>query len=110
GLGSALGELSGYALGRSGRYLLSGNQQQHFERLAEWTRRYGAFAIFTVAVLPLPIFDVAGIVAGAIRMPIASFLVATALGKTIKYTVAILLYAGAFGGIMRWLQAPPPLP
>lgn len=107
GVGSAIGELMGYALGSSGRFLLTGDQQRHYERLERWTREYGALAIFTVAALPLPFFDVAGIVAGAIRMPVASFLVATALGKTLKYTVLILVGAGWFAGLLAWLQAPP---
>ncbi len=110
GVGSAIGELMGYTLGASGRFLLTGDQQRHYERLERWTRKYGAFAIFFVAVLPIPFFDVAGIVAGAIRMPIASFLVATALGKTIKYTVLILVGAGWFVGLLEWLQATPLTP
>jgi membrane protein YqaA with SNARE-associated domain len=104
GVASALGELMGYALGSSGRFLLSGDQQRHYDRLESWTKQYGALAIFTVAVLPLPIFDVAGIVAGAIRMPIWSFLIATALGKSIKYTVLILIAAGWFSEVVHWFH------
>jgi len=104
GVASALGETMGYLLGSSGRSLLAGRQQRHYARLERWTRKYGALAIFVVAVLPLPIFDVAGIAAGAIGMPVWSFLLATTLGKTIKYTVTILIGSGWLIGLQQWFQ------
>lgn len=104
GVGSAIGEFSGYAAGASGRALVSDNQQTHYARFERWTERYGPLAVFFVALLPIPLFDLAGIAAGAIRMPVWQFFVATALGKTIKYTIAILLAAGSFRGIERWFQ------
>jgi membrane protein YqaA with SNARE-associated domain len=104
GIASALGELTGYALGRSGGFLIAGDQERTYRRLVAWTERRGSLAVFIVALLPIPFFDLAGIAAGAMRMPVSSFLVATALGKTIKYTIAILLTAGWFAGMQRWFQ------
>lgn len=43
----------------------------------------------------LSVLRSAGIVAGVIRMPLWAFFVATAAGKTIKYTIAILVGAGS---------------
>lgn len=102
GIGSAIGELSGYAVGASGRILITGDQVVHFERIERWTRKYGALTIFVLAATPFPFFDVAGIVAGAIRMPLWSFFLATAAGKTVKYTVAILIGVRSLHGLQRW--------
>ena len=104
GVGSAVGELSGYAAGASGRILITDDQMPHYSRVETWTRKYGPLAIFVLAVTPFPFFDLAGIVAGVIRMPLWAFFLATAAGKTIKYTIAILISAGSIHGLRYWLQ------
>ena len=94
GIGSAIGELSGYLAGASGRALVPASRRVQFERLQRLTDRYGAVTLTLLAALPLPIFDFAGIVAGMIRMRIGTFLVAVSIGKTAKYAVLILLGVG----------------
>lgn len=104
GLGSAVGELSGYAAGASGRTLVLSGGSVHSARIEYYTRRYGSWTIFVVAALPIPLFDAAGVVAGAIRMPLWLFFMATAAGKILKYTIAILLGAGAVNSLRLWLE------
>ena len=104
GVGSAVGELSGYAAGASGRILITDDQMPHYSRVEAWTRKYGPLTIFVLAVTPFPFFDLAGIVAGVIRMPLWAFFLATAAGKTIKYTIAILIGAGSIYGLRHWLS------
>ncbi len=104
GLGSAIGESSGYVAGVSGRTLVPSSQAHRYAQLEGWTRKYGGFAIFFVAVTPFPFFDLAGIAAGAIRMPFWQFFIATLFGKSIKYIIAIFLGVGAFEGILRMVQ------
>ncbi|HXF63761.1 MAG TPA: VTT domain-containing protein [Caldilineaceae bacterium] len=94
GLGSAIGELSGYVAGASGRALVPEHQRAQVERLRELTGRYGPALLAVLAALPLPLFDFAGIVAGMIRMPILAFLVAVSVGKSIKYVILIVAGAG----------------
>lgn len=94
GLGSAVGELSGYIAGASGRALVPERQRAQVERLHTLTNRYGALLIFVLAAIPLPLFDFAGIVAGMLRMNIAAFVVAVGLGKSIKYILLIWIGAG----------------
>lgn len=94
GLGSAIGELSGYVAGASGRALVPEHQRAQVERLRELTGRYGPALLAVLAALPIPLFDFAGIVAGMIRMPIPSFLAAVTIGKSIKYIILILAGAG----------------
>ncbi len=93
GLGSALGELSGYVAGFSGRALIPSSRRTQFERLQRLTDRYRGWLLFLLSAIPFPLFDFAGIIAGMIKMPIPTFLVTVAAGKSLKYIVMILLGA-----------------
>jgi len=48
-----------------------------------------------LAVIPNPIFDVGGMIAGALRLPLCKFLVGCAAGKVIKNIIFAL--AGYYG-------------
>lgn len=95
GCGSGLGELSGYLAGKAGRNLVSGRGRFN-SFLRHVTTRYTAPALFFLAILPLPIFDVAGILAGALRMPVVQFLAVVISGKIIKHVLAAYLGAEFF--------------
>jgi membrane protein YqaA with SNARE-associated domain len=82
GVSQALGELTGYMAGYSGHTWVETNQT--YERVDRWMRRYGALTIFVMAVIPNPVFDVGGIIAGAMRFPVWKFLVPCTAGKVIK--------------------------
>lgn len=101
GLGEALGELTGYAAGYGGRAVLQ--SRRFMGRLEGWMHRQGSLVMFTMSVLPNPFFDVAGVIAGVVRMPIWKFFVAVLLGKVIKS--AYVAGAGALGlsVIERWV-------
>jgi membrane protein YqaA with SNARE-associated domain len=94
GLGSAVGELSGYLAGTSGRALVPAHQRAQFERLHSLTDRYGAILLLLLSAIPFPLFDFAGIIAGMLRIRIVTFLSMVAVGKSIKYVIMILLGAG----------------
>lgn len=85
GLGQAVGELTGYAAGWSGRSLLPHNATTN--RLSDLLQRRGLIVIFVLALVPNPLFDLAGIAAGALRMPVLGYLGAAAGGKIIKNIV-----------------------
>jgi uncharacterized membrane protein YdjX (TVP38/TMEM64 family) len=55
--------------------------------------------IFVLAVVPNPLFDLAGVAAGALRMPVRGYVAAVATGKVIK-NVAIAGGASMIGGLM----------
>jgi len=103
GAGSAVGELTGYVAGATGRALVEEHQHVHYRRIHGLTRKYGPLLLFAFSAIPVPFFDLAGIVAGALRMRIASFLTAIALGKSIKYIVLILVGAELFYLAQEWL-------
>lgn len=93
GVGQALGELTGYMAGYSGQTWVDENRV--YDRLTRWIQRYGALTIFVLAVIPNPIFDVGGIIAGALRLPLWRFLASCTAGKVIKNILFAL--AGYYG-------------
>ena len=96
GIAAAIGELSGYAVGASGRQALEGSRiYERFQALAK--RRVGP-ALFVFAALPIP-FDFAGIWAGTIRYSLWHFLRYVTAGKIIRVTS--FAFAGYYG--MNWL-------
>jgi membrane protein YqaA with SNARE-associated domain len=99
GLGATLGELSGYGAGFSGQGLMENIPM--YQRLHDWTDRYGILTIIVLAIIPNPIFDMAGIAAGTLRMPLWKFLVATLIGKLIK--MWLVAYAGAGAAGLEWV-------
>lgn len=98
GLGATVGELSGYLAGFSGQAIIE--NRDLYNRLVEWMRRYGPLAVVVLAFLPLPFFDLAGVAAGALRMPLARFLIFCALGKTAKMILVAL--AGVYA--REWFE------
>jgi membrane protein YqaA with SNARE-associated domain len=97
GLGQAVGELTGYAAGWSGRSLLPDNAGT--AKLRGWLERRGTIVIFVLALVPNPVFDVAGIAAGALRMPVLRYLAAAAAGKVIK-NVLVASGVSILGGLL----------
>ena len=88
GIGAALGEMTGYLAGVSGRGVFE--DRQLYLRLAEWMGQHGMLAVFALALIPNPFFDVGGMVAGALKMRWWKFLLAAALGKTIRFIILAL--------------------
>ena len=101
GCGSGLGELSGYLAGATGGDLI--RQKGINTRLHRLTTRHTAPVLFVLAILPLPIFDFAGILAGALRMPIFQFLATVISGKIIKHIVIAFVGAGTLQMIQSML-------
>jgi len=90
GVGAAIGETTGYVAGHSGRTIIL--KRQMYTRLERWVKKWGALAIFVLSAVPF-FFDLAGIAAGALRLPLWRFLVACWLGRSILY------------GVIAWLGA-----
>lgn len=103
GLGSAVGELTGYFAGATGQQLIPDSQRAKMDRLHNLTEKYGALILIVLAAYPFPLFDMAGIVAGASKMHIWKFVTATAIGKAIKYGFLIALGAAPLEVLIHWL-------
>jgi len=96
GVASALGELTGYYLGKSGRAVLPRNR--YVQGMERGMQRFGAPVIFVAAAVPNPFFDVAGILAGATKLPVWLYIVATFSGKTLRFLVLAVLGSSFHGG------------
>jgi membrane protein YqaA with SNARE-associated domain len=93
GLGSGLGEITGFLAGDGAAKIVVKNKKD-YEKFKGWIRKYDMPAVFVLAAIPNPVFDVAGIAAGSAGIPITRFLVAVIAGRTVRYV--LLAYIGAF--------------
>lgn len=85
GLGSATGELSGYLLGYYGRRAVPTDRPRLWRLTERGFQRWGFVALIVLAMIPNPVFDALGILAGGLRYPIGRFWLSTALGKILKF-------------------------
>lgn len=92
GAGAALGELSGYLAGFSGQAVVEGSAR--YERVVGWMEKYGDVTILILAFIPNPLFDLAGMVAGILKMPVRKFLLYCVIGKILK--MMMFAYAGSW--------------
>ncbi|VVC04099.1 SNARE associated Golgi protein [Candidatus Bilamarchaeum dharawalense] len=86
GLGSAIGELTGYVAGDGARDILNKNIRES-KKIEEFVKKYDLAAIFFFAFIPNPLFDIAGIVAGGLKIPWWRYLIACAAGRVLRYTL-----------------------
>lgn len=96
GAGAALGEYTGYAAGKAGSGLLGGGRLA--DRIARMVGRYGRLTVFALAFVPNPVFDMAGIAAGALGMRARDFLLWCWLGKTLKMAAFAFMGRLVLGG------------
>jgi membrane protein YqaA with SNARE-associated domain len=92
GAGSAIGELTGFLAGEGIRDILN-SRIKETKDVEAIVRRYGVAAIFFFAFVPNPLFDIAGIVSGGLRIRWWKFLLACAAGRMLRFL--LLAMAGA---------------
>lgn len=93
GIGTALGETTGYIAGVGGTAFVKENR--NYKRVEKWMLKSGFWTIFMLGLIPNPLFDFAGIFSGATKYPYKKFMLATILGKTIRF-VGIALLGSSF--------------
>jgi membrane protein YqaA with SNARE-associated domain len=93
GLGSALGESTGYAAGFATRALISAPDQKEtwYQRIFGWMATHPFLTIFLLDAIPNFIGDIAGLIAGRIKYSYLKFLLASFLGKTIRFSISAFL-------------------
>ncbi len=101
GIGAAIGELTAYAVGRTGRGLLT--RSRMYNRVEGWVRRWGWIAVFFLSVFPFA-FDIVGIIAGALRLPLWRFFVACWLGRTISYVFMVTMAFLGLKALIPWFS------
>jgi len=95
GTGAAFGELTGYLAGDGmGKLFRIASYENH----KKWIKKYDVLAITFFSFIPNPLFDIAGMAAGAVGMPVWRFLISCAVGKIGKYL--LLAYFGSLFGFL----------
>lgn len=92
GLAESIGEFTGYAAGYGGRIIVQ--ERPEYERVHRWMERRGVVTMFVLSAIPNPLFDVAGIAAGALQMPLRRFFLSVLAGKILKD-----MFMAAVGGL-----------
>lgn len=106
-----LAETTAYGIGALGRGFAEEREMPVKGRLGAWMHRaagwvdwlmarYGTLTLFTLSAIPNPLFEFAGITAGAVRMNFWRFFVAVGAGKTLR--CILLVTAGK--ALWDWLE------
>jgi membrane protein YqaA with SNARE-associated domain len=98
-----LGEITGYYAGYLGKRIIITEATPGYEKLVGWMKRHGPWGIFLLSLQPILPFDVAGLLAGASKLPLWKFLLPCWAGKFPKYLLGCY-FGGAFLSLL------PPLP
>ena len=93
GIGGTIGEMTGYLLGYGGRLAI--DNVALYNRMVNWMKRWGSVTIFVLALIPNPLFDVAGAAAGLLRFPVWKFILFGAAGRIPKNI--FFAYIGVWG-------------
>ena len=97
GSAETLGELTGYFFGYSGQGMVQ--RRRLYMRLELWMRQREWFPLallFLLSLIPNPVFDVVGLAAGALRVPVWKFLSTVWVGKTLKFFAVSYLCAHGY--------------
>lgn len=89
--GATVGEMVGFVAGIGGKVFVKENKS--YKKIEGWVHKNGFLTIFTLAVIPNPLFDLAGIASGVTGYPMRKFVAATFLGKSVKFLAFALLGA-----------------
>jgi membrane protein YqaA with SNARE-associated domain len=87
----ALGETTGYYAGYLGKRIARLENMPGYQRLVSWMNKHGPWGIFLISLQPILPFDVAGLLAGASKMPLWKFLLPCWAGRFPKYLLACYL-------------------
>jgi membrane protein YqaA with SNARE-associated domain len=96
--GGIIGEITGYMAGYGGQGMV--NKGKMYARVEGWMKKWGGWVIFLFAAFF--IFDIAGVVAGALRYPLWKFLLLGWAGKCIKYVGLMWLAVKGWEWVLRF--------
>jgi len=98
GWGGALGEVTTYFLGWGVAESVRENRSGMDDRVTNWIRRYGMWAVLLVSLTPLPDTPVV-LLAGSGRLPFKRLLIVEGVGKTAYYTLGAIVGGFIFTGM-----------
>jgi len=107
GLGMAIGEVTAYYAGYLGAEIVRGRELpgprqfratvERIVRRVHWLMdNYGMTTLFVLSAIPNPLFEVAGLTAGSVRMQFRRFFVSVTAGKIVRGIVLAYFGVNAF--------------
>ena len=99
--GASIGELTGYLAGHGVAGIIEKGAK--LQKVKKWMDRYGLWTLFVLAAIPNPLFDLAGIIAGATKIPVYKYLIIVWLGKLVKFGIIAYLGANSIGLIDKFI-------
>ena len=100
GFAESLGEFTGYGAGLGGSPMLQ--DREIYRQIKRWVERRSFLTVFAMAFTPAPLFDVAGMAAGAARVPIRVFYPAVLSGKVLRDVIVATAGYYSFDLIENW--------
>lgn len=91
-LGGALGDSISFILGQSGRHIFLKQEGRLFTWISSLFKKNGMAVIFILAMVPNPVFDALGILAGSLDYSFKKYLIAMIAGRIVRNI--ILAYVG----------------
>jgi membrane protein DedA with SNARE-associated domain len=93
GLGSAFGESTGYFAGYASRTIFTPQEEntKWYQRIFHWMGTHPFLTIFVLDAIPNLIGDIAGLIAGRTKYSYSKFLIASFLGKTVRFSISTFL-------------------
>jgi len=89
--GATIGEMTAYLVGILGRKVFLIGYLDKYANAEGWMKRHGAVAVFLFALIPMLLYDLIGIVAGATRYNLPKFIAATFAGRFLRCLLEALL-------------------
>ena len=100
GSGAAIGELTGYLAGLSGQ--IFAERSKAYQLVLPVVQKFGGWAILLLSAIPNPLFDLAGIAAGACKIPVHRFLLFCWFGQLIKMSAFSLAGYYSIDWFSKW--------
>lgn len=91
-LGGVLGDASSYVIGRTGKEVFIKNEGKLFKAVEKFFTKNGVIVIFLLALIPNPVFDAFGILAGGLKFSFKKYFLAMLAGRIIRNV--LLAYLG----------------
>lgn len=100
GTAESFGELTGYGAGMGGSTMLQ--ERAVYRRIKGWVERRAFLTVLLMALAPPFLFDIAGLAAGAARVPLRVFYPALLIGKIVRDTLVATAGYYSFGIVEDW--------
>jgi membrane protein YqaA with SNARE-associated domain len=115
GLGMALGEVTAYYAGLLGAELVRGRELPGPRRFhgainraiagVNWLmKRWGMITLFVLSAIPNPLFEIAGLTAGSVRMQFRRFIVAVTSGKIVRGVLLAYYGTDVYDALRDWFS------